>query len=334
VGATITNPDCGFWFIIGVLKVKILQNTVARAVYHVAFGPDGRKLVTGGSGGLDIWDLTTDDHIHIPSPDVTNYICVCECDPLGRWFYVSDSKNGRMIPWSGRGERGLPEPPGKHIYGLGVSSEGSRLLLSLIRDGMSQLECWTTSEHPFSRVWGTRSGQPIDPLEAPAPQTPGWVFRAAALSRNGRLAASVDFRRDDSARLVALRDGNSGALLRDLGPVNDYIHHRLMFTPDGKTLISCDQKEVTFWDTSNGDRRGPFEAGRSKLHGLAVHPSGQFLVIASANKTARTWSLPEIRETQVLKWPVGKLSSIAFSPYGTLAAAGGEKGQVVVWDID
>jgi hypothetical protein len=149
--------------------VKILQNTVARAVYRLSFGFGGRKLVTGGSGGLDIWDLTTEGHTHIPRPDVTNYITVCECDPLGRWFYLADSLVGRMVPWAGQGEQPLPGPRGHpHLSSLAVSADGARLLLSR-EGGLHQLECWATTEGPFTPVWGWRNGKQVDPLEAPHP---------------------------------------------------------------------------------------------------------------------------------------------------------------------
>ncbi len=309
--------------------MKILQNKVARSVYRLSFG--GRKLVTGGSGGIDTWDLTTEEHTHIPSPDVTNYIFVCECDPLGRWFYLSDNLGGRMVPLTGQGEQRLPGPSGhQHLTTLAVSADGAHLLASW----RIRLEAWATATDPFTPVWGCCNGPRIDPREDTPPQIHSWIFWAVALTRDGGMAAAVEIRRPDPDRILALRDGNSGELLRDLGSIRDPTKYRLTFTPNGKTLLGYDERTITLWDTATGSQIGQFSPGRAKLHGLAVHPSGRFFVTVGADRTARTWDLASLRQTEALKWTVGKLSSVALSPDGTLAAAGGEKGQVVLWDID
>jgi hypothetical protein len=38
--------------------------------------------------------------------------------------------------------------------------------------------------------------------------------------------------------------------------------------------------------------------------------------------------------TQAFNWEIGRLRSVAFSPDGMLAAAGGDRGKIVVWDVD
>jgi WD40 repeat protein len=44
---------------------------------------------------------------------------------------------------------------------------------------------------------------------------------------------------------------------------------------------------------------------------------------------ATTWEV-----AHAFDWEIGRLRSIAFSPDGMLAAAGGDKGKIVVWDVD
>jgi WD40 repeat protein len=73
---------------------------------------------------------------------------------------------------------------------------------------------------------------------------------------------------------------------------------------------------------------------RKEFTGLAFHPSGRYLAAISNDATVKfydtvTWTL-----TRAFDWDIGRLRSIAFSPDGMLAAAGGDKGKIVVWDVD
>jgi WD40 repeat protein len=89
------------------------------------------------------------------------------------------------------------------------------------------------------------------------------------------------------------------------------------------------------WDVAAGRQTAQLPApGRAYFRGLAVHPSGQILVTVAADGQARYWRADTLSPAGALKWPVGKLHAVAFSPDGMLAAAGGDKGQVVVWDVD
>jgi WD40 repeat protein len=75
--------------------------------------------------------------------------------------------------------------------------------------------------------------------------------------------------------------------------------------------------------------------GKKPITGLAFHPSGRYLAATGGDATVRFhdrdagWAV-----ARTFDWGIGVLKSVAFHPEGTVAAAVGEKGQVVVWDVD
>jgi WD40 repeat protein len=66
--------------------------------------------------------------------------------------------------------------------------------------------------------------------------------------------------------------------------------------------------------------------------GLAAHPDGRLLATISGDQVA-LWDAPSWQPGKTFSWKVGALRAIAFSPDGMLAAVGGAKGRVVVWDL-
>jgi WD40 repeat protein len=100
-------------------------------------------------------------------------------------------------------------------------------------------------------------------------------------------------------------------------------------------LICWAERQFTVWDPATSAHIGWIPApGRANFNSLAVHPSGRFAVTAAGDGCARYWDLQELKQTRAFRWQIGKLYSVAFSRDGMLAAAGGDKGQVVVWDVE
>jgi WD40 repeat protein len=73
---------------------------------------------------------------------------------------------------------------------------------------------------------------------------------------------------------------------------------------------------------------------RKQFTALAFHPSGKFLAVTSNDATVKLYDTTTWQVARTFTWKIGKLQSIAFSPNGTLAAAGSDTGKVVVWDVD
>jgi WD40 repeat protein len=69
-------------------------------------------------------------------------------------------------------------------------------------------------------------------------------------------------------------------------------------------------------------------------HDLAYHPNGAVLAVVDDTGHARFLDPASGKIRNSFRWAIGPLYSVAFAPDGLTCAAGGENGQVVVWDVD
>ena len=73
---------------------------------------------------------------------------------------------------------------------------------------------------------------------------------------------------------------------------------------------------------------------RAHFTAIAFHPNGRFLLAASNDQTVKLYDTTTWEPARAFTWSVGRMRSVCFSPDGTLAAAGSERGKIVVWDVD
>lgn len=197
-----------------------------------------------------------------------------------------------------------------------------RLLIAANGDTRGHLSAWRFDpDFAGELLW---KDDPLDRVFAPAVAPDG--RRMAAVTR--------DPYADRPRQTVELRDGETGRVLRTTphdpaDPVG-----AVGFTADGaRLLVRTRSRVVTVFDAGTGEPAGELvHKGRAFVTGMAVSPAGP-IATSRTDGTVTLWDPVTLRKLTGFDWKVGRLASVAFSPDGSLAAAGTEDGKVVVWDV-
>jgi WD40 repeat protein len=266
-----------------------------RAVWTVAFSPDGKKIATGRNYGLSVWDRETGE-LRVIGP------------PGG--YYVGFSADGRVLAtvsrqihlWDvatleplatgsrlGRGRPGIDhEDPPRDGSSMTAAHDADIAVpcLAFTRDG----RILATSH----RSWGRRRSR----------------------SRFVNLWDTATWHQ--CATLVG-HTASVGALA---------------FNPDGRFLAACAETTLWVWDVASRTEVVRHRISERHFQDVAFSPDGRFLAFARGDSTVALWDTTNWKEVAAYDWEIGPMYSIAFAPDGMRAAAGSGKGKIVVWDID
>jgi WD40 repeat protein len=106
-----------------------------------------------------------------------------------------------------------------------------------------------------------------------------------------------------------------------------------VWSPGGRWLVGLHRNEAEVFDSASGEMVAEFRLDTVDFQAAAFTPDGRFLITVSNERLAKLWDTSTWQAREALDWRVGKVKSVAVSPDGMRAAAGSERGRVVVWDL-
>ncbi len=293
-------------------------------VRSLAFSPDGSRIATtaGVSRFVWLWEASTGKKVQKLADDYRRNSDSARCVaffPDGRHIAATWDHGGITVWYTATGARASVLRAGTHGQypdTLAVSADGSRLFTT----GDQLLE-WTdpTAKTPSEdEQLHTRSyakllrGNPrigFSPL--------GKYFCIAEWEMHLLDATTLEPRR------VLRAPGRSASAAT------------FAFTPDESRLVVAFGHGAAVWKLAEPDVPPVRIAGHGNLvRAVGFLPGGGTVLTAAMDGTVRLWDSTTGAALRSFDWGIGKVQAAAVSPDGTLCAAGGDDGHLVVWDVD
>jgi WD40 repeat protein len=293
-------------------RIKVGSGVVRR----LGFTPDGRSLVAQAGGhphvrirldGGRVEEVPTAGLSHVAdvAPDLSAVAGVRAVKPY------EDAEVGLL--WAdGRWVRIGNNAAGLDVGNLTFSPDGSRL--------------WGCRPGAVS-CWDARTGTllqtiPVNELHGPLVPYPDHKYQAAPLGRSGDRwgAAVLPTDGDDWEQLPKLPGTWIGAA----------------WSPDGRLLAVGTPSGLVVYDVPERRLVQHAWGHGGSVPALAFDPTGTRLFTGGEDEGVREWLVGDggLSKGPAYDWHVGGVWSVAVSPDGLLCAAGGKRGEVVVWDLE
>jgi WD40 repeat protein len=276
VRSVVFSPD-GKTFATGSASAVYLWDTATReglagltgpekAVWSVAYSPDGRVLAAGGQDKtVTLWDVASRQAIgHLAGHADT--VTSLAYSPDGRTLATA-GRDAVVKLWDAASRRELWTFGGysRPVLCLAFSRDG-RLLATGGGDG--SVVVWDVGER--AKVFASGGHKE--------------AVNSVAFSPDGRLLATAG---DDLTARVW--DVSTWALLAKLDDHADKVR-AVAFSPDGRTLATGgDDADVMLWDARSFKRLLTLKGHANSVSSLAFSPDGRTLLSASFDETVRAW---------------------------------------------
>ena len=295
-------------------------------VKNLAFSPDGRAIAAGFNEhhSVYLWNLEAAPPVPVRLSAGGGY--------KGELQFSAD---GRSLAWGVTGGRRAYDRDTReyanHSFamsgvtnGVFASADNSRIVSD---HGMPEY-CMIgrrLADDEWVRTWTI--------------STADLAVQSLTFSADGRLFAMIarsalGDRRAENPRRVEVRDGATGSVLGTGNyPYNE--NGPLLLSPNASQLVGFNDMTLLVWPVPElGEPRLIRNDTRKHFTSIAYHPSARHLFATSNDETVHVFDTITWERATRFTWQIGKLKAVAVSADGTLAAAGGDNGDIVIWDVD
>jgi len=279
-----------------------------KPVHSVAFGPNGKRLVSASEDkSLKIWDVADGHVVHtLTGHAETVYGVAFRAD--GKRL-ASGSEDSTVKIWDvGTGlEMRTLKGHSAPVYGVTYSPDGKHLA--------------SAGEDSIVKIWDADTGR-----EALSLKGHEKTVYTVTYSPDGESLASAG---EDNT--VKIWDARTGQEIRTLKGHTAPIHG-LAFSADSKHLASgSDDKTIKIWETTTGREIHTLRGHRGTINSVAFSPDGKSLASGSDDKTVKIWDVATGKETLALQVHSNIVFSVAFSPDGKHLASASDA--LTIWDV-
>ncbi len=324
-----------------------------KEMWHVAWSPDGRRLVTTGRDGVvRLWDL------YGKKGEVTlgthrGGVLMAAWDLAGRRVLTASfdgtakiwdpAQKARPIVLRGHASavnRAVWDAAGGRVATAGLdgtvrvwdAARGAPLGVfrghagNVLDVAWSPDGAWLASagQDGMARVWNVRAPGTATVLSGHTDEV-----TSVAWSPDGRWLAtgSLDMHwrvwDPQSGREVSVGEGHKGGLVQ------------VAWSPDGQLLATADKGGLAnLWDWRGQSLRQTLAGHASALTGVSWDKAGGRLLTASLDGTARVWNVATGNSLAVMAGHSGAVTHAAWDPASGRVATAGQDGTARVWDVD
>ena len=294
------------------LMQRTIQGPEEQHITALAVSPDGKILASGGYKGVILWDAESGKQ---QRPLKVGAVAVLNFSPDGKKLITGGEDQDRSV----------------RVIDVGSGKEELRMLWH--RRRVSLVACV-----PGGKTLVTASGWDNDIRIADLStgdviytiQQKNAYDTVVALSPDGKMLAVADGRFQQrhlfhGLRLVDVATGKERQKL-DPGKVRTIA---LVFSPDGKSLVSSSDKGFRVWDVASGKLKRDFPGGGFRLH---ITPDSRRLIAVAS--VIRVWDLESGTELHPPEGPLAAADALDLSPDGTTLASSsfGDREAICLWD--